>query len=248
MLVVVIVMEYDRDFLEEHRVLHTLHGSHAYGVARPDSDRDEKAVFLPPAQLLIGMESVNEIRRDEPVDLSAFSVKSAFRAIMAGTQNVVEVFFVSPDDIIAKTAIGEMLIERRSSFLSKSLAKSYFGFARGQSEKIQHGNINEQTRRKTAYHMIRSIKCGIEVLRDKALHTKRPEQERQLLHSIRDGAMKPERAVRRFEDLRSTFDELMDESNLRDGVDGSALQDLYIDIVKPHIRDYLKEESDGNNG
>lgn len=239
--------EYDREFVKRHRVLHTLHGSHAYGVDMPGSDRDEKAIFLPPPRLLIGMESVSEIRRDEPIDLSAFSLQSALQAVMAGTQNIVELFFVDDEDVIEKTTIGEALFERRDDFLSKNLAKSYFGFARGQSQKIQHGNINNETRRKAAYHMIRSIKCGIEVLDDRTLHTKRPEEEQELLYSIRKGAMKPQRALQRFEALRDTFDKLMDKSDLRESVDGAALQTFYLDLVKPEIYNYLNEEADHGN-
>ncbi|MFK7926651.1 MAG: nucleotidyltransferase domain-containing protein [Myxococcota bacterium] len=140
-----------------HTHLLVVAGSRAYGLNRPDSDVDLRGVAVPPAAFLHGFlrrfeqeddpEALGVFRSvltqveagaaPEKVEGSVYDLIKFIRLASDANPNMLDVLFGRDEEVRVQTAVGRRLREERGRFLSKRVAKTYAGYARGQLKRIQ---------------------------------------------------------------------------------------------------------------
>lgn len=140
-----------------------LHGSHAYGVERPDSDFDYYGVVIPPKDELF---PPNEIigygklknggnrftnyqeqhlidpsdKDKKEYDFNVLNIVDFCELAKSGNPNIVDCLFVPVRCITHTTAVGQLLRENRKLFLSKIMYHKYKGYAFSQLNKATSTN------------------------------------------------------------------------------------------------------------
>ena len=117
-------------------IFQTLHGSRAYGLARPGSDTDIKGVIVGPARWYFGFSPA-----PEQLELSAdhvhYELRKFMRLAAANNPSVLEVLFAHEDDHRVVTKTGERLLAARPTILSKRTADTFGGYALSQLSRIR---------------------------------------------------------------------------------------------------------------
>jgi len=126
-------------WLEKGIVNLTIHGSHAYGMARPESDVDVRGICVPPKEYFLGFASTFEQaeQKGDP-DLVIYDIRKFFNLASKCNPNVLEIINTAPSDWIVTTPTFEKLYENRHLFLSKAARWSYAGYAFAQLKRIKN--------------------------------------------------------------------------------------------------------------
>lgn len=113
-----------------------LHGSHAYGLARANSDLDLRGLIVGPPEWYLGFRG-----GPEQVELSAdhvrFELRKFFRLAAESNPGAVELLWVEPEAHRVLTPAGERLLAARQLFLSRKVAERFSGYAEAQFRRIQ---------------------------------------------------------------------------------------------------------------
>jgi predicted nucleotidyltransferase len=130
----------------------TLHGLHHGG----QDDRDEMAVYIEPAEYLLGLARAHGIKnglygfehyveRTQPegvrsgpgdLDLVAYSLRKYVRLALKGHATILLLLFVPDEHVHARTGLGEELQALRPALLSKRAGSGYQGYLRAQKERL----------------------------------------------------------------------------------------------------------------
>jgi len=118
-------------------IFETVHGSRAYGLAREGSDTDIKGIIVGPMDWYFapepGPEQIN-VRGDDHV---RFELRKFFRLAIAGNPTLLELLWTDPQHHLSVTPAGQRLLDARSAFLSKRVARSFAGYAMSQLKRIR---------------------------------------------------------------------------------------------------------------
>lgn len=166
-------------------ILQAVLGSHAYGMARPDSDYDRKGVYVSSAIDLLGLRPPKDtITRTDP-DYEYHEVGKFCRLALKCNPTVLEQLFLETDAYEVLTIEGEWLRAGRWSFLSSERVRGAFGgYAMDQIERLQRrgdGSFSSDTRKrreKHARHCFRLMAQGIDLLLTGNLTVKVPDPDR----------------------------------------------------------------------
>jgi len=117
------------------------HGSHAYGTNTPDSDVDEKGVcVLRDPKFYIGFSKFDQ--KDggwsDDADRQIYDIRKFVRLALACNPNIIEILFVTEDDVLKITPAGQLLRDNREMFLSRRAAKTFTGYALSQLKKVKN--------------------------------------------------------------------------------------------------------------
>lgn len=116
-------------WLEDRTIILSPTGSYAYGTNTDTSDKDYKGVCIPPVEYYLGLDSFNEYNTSggknfrntkDDVDVNIIHVNKFVRDAMQSVPNNIEILFVRPEDYIKVTPLGQILIDNRHLFLSKT--------------------------------------------------------------------------------------------------------------------------------
>lgn len=125
----------------KHTIYEVVHGSHAYGLARPESDLDIRGIAIPPSSYFFGFARAFEQHeskgRGEAPDLVIFDIRKFFKLAADSNPNVVELLWVPDDCHRLVTPIAERLIANRDLFLSKRAKHTFSGYAVSQLKRIK---------------------------------------------------------------------------------------------------------------
>jgi hypothetical protein len=117
-------------------IFETLHGSRAYGLARPGSDWDYKGVIVGPPAWYLGY-----VGGPEQVELGPdhfrFEIRKFMRLAAQANPTLLEILFTDPADHVVVTPAGERLLAARAAFLSKRVVGSFGGYALSQLKRIR---------------------------------------------------------------------------------------------------------------
>ena len=113
----------------------TVHGSRAYGLARPSSDWDTKGVIVGPSAwyhgFLGGPEQLGE------ADHVLYELRKFFRLAAEANPSLLEILYTDPQWHRVMTPAGERLLAARDQFLSRRVAGSFGGYALSQLKRIK---------------------------------------------------------------------------------------------------------------
>lgn len=130
-------------------IFKTLFGSHLYGTATPESDRDYRGVFLPDARRIVLGTTVEAVSHTtgsdatknsaDDVDETLFSLKKFLHLVSSGDTGALDMLFAVPlvrDGLLEGHTSKEIedVWDKREMFLSKNIS-STIGYCRSQASK-----------------------------------------------------------------------------------------------------------------
>ena len=125
-------------------------GSHLYGTSTPESDEDFVGIFVPDAEYLLGLKSIEKGEVDlgvksknaegkntkDAVDFKAYTLEKFAKLALDNNPNILETLFVNPDNIMFANDVGYKLLNLRYEFLSKRIKHRFLGYAFSQKHKM----------------------------------------------------------------------------------------------------------------
>ena len=117
-------------------IYETLHGSRAYGLARPGSDTDLKGLYVARRELYLGFLSERE-QVDLSPDHALYEIRKFMRLAAKANPSMIELLFTDPQDHLFVSEAGAMLLSQRSAFLSQLVEQTFARYASSQLKRIR---------------------------------------------------------------------------------------------------------------
>lgn len=127
----------DLPWLVDRTILLVTHGSHAYGLATPESDIDIKGVAVPPREYFHGFVHRFDQAETHDPDMVVYGIQKFFALAADCNPNIIEVLWADETDYRVLTVHGRMLVDMREDFLSKKARHTFAGYAHAQLKRIQ---------------------------------------------------------------------------------------------------------------
>ena len=178
-------------------------GSHAYGVAGPDSDKDYVEVYAEPPEYVTGtLRAKNMQFTSDTRDVSRYPLRNWANLTYLGNPNMVETLFIEPE--YAHPLWTEHITPIRESFLHAGMGDRFKGYATGQVRALE-GERNMKTSRpelverygwdtKWGYHALRVACEGVMLLFEGELRF--PLADAKFLTMVRNGQVKKEHLIK----------------------------------------------------
>jgi len=128
--------------IEPRTILLVNHGSHAYGLATPESDLDIKGVCIKPKACYFGFTQKFEqhekmASKGGGVDSVVYSLDKFANLAADCNPSIIEVLWVDPSDYRKVSPAGYRLLEMREQFLSRKAKHTFSGYAFAQLGRIK---------------------------------------------------------------------------------------------------------------
>jgi len=163
-------------------ILEAVVGSHAYGLATPESDQDFLGVYQTPTTAWLGLHQPQEsIVTHSPNDKAIHELGKFVRLCLQNNPTVMELLWL--DEYRVRTEVGDQLIAIRESFLSQKSRKTYGGYSVSQLERLKRredGSFSSDLRKRTekhGRHCYRLILQGGNILREGRLRVRLNDDE-----------------------------------------------------------------------
>lgn len=132
-----------RQLAESTTILRAPNGSRLHGVYLDgQDDRDEMAVFIPPPELVCGVDSLDHViardaaegERSKPgdLDLTMYSLRKFVALALKGNPSIAQMFWVPREMMIELGPSGEELLEMRPHLVAQNALKAYHGYLTAQ--------------------------------------------------------------------------------------------------------------------
>jgi len=137
----------EREMAEQNRILEIVAGSHLYGTATENSDKDFVGIFLPNEPYILGFKRIEEvdfsiIDKDEngkntehALDRKLYEFRKFISLVKDMNPNLTEVLFTNRENIVFINDIGKELLSLRQHFVHKGLKQKFLGYAFSQRHK-----------------------------------------------------------------------------------------------------------------
>lgn len=242
--------------LEPYCILKGYRGSIAHNTYEEKvtgDDKDIMGIFVPPPDIVFGINNMETIERMWEQKLSQkrtvvwdavyYTVPKFLRLLLKQNPNVIMLLWLSEKHYLKRTKWGRLLINCREQLLSKYCHQSFVGYARGQLHRMTHhgptgrmGAKRKELVKKFGYdvknggHLLRLLKMGIEALTLGEMIVERPDNN--MLLEIKRGEWPLQKVLDYADKLFGLLDEALVRSNLQDKVDGKFVNDLCMEIVR----------------
>lgn len=222
-------------------------GSIAHGLGVPESDHDYHGIYLDPPEALIGLRAERGAFRvrDQPEGVKSEAGDSEttfyglrkFAQLCAQANPTVMTLLYTPT-LTVPDMIG--LQANREMFLSKRLATTHVGYATSMFRRLT-GDLAPRTNRpeliakhgydtKAAFHAIRLLIQGHELLADGKMTMPMREDERQYLLSVRNGEVSEARVLADIVDWCGDIEQAGKTSYLPDEPDMAQINDWLVSV------------------
>lgn len=236
----------------------TLHGLHHGG----QDDRDEMAIFLEPAEFLIGLRVAKSGRRWRPfdhyiertqpegarsgpgdLDLVSYTLRKWLRLALSGNPTVLLLLFSPPETLLVCTERGAALRELAPAIVSRQAGPRYLGYLRAQKERLLGERGQRRVNRpeliaahgfdtKYAMHVVRLGHQGVELLTTGRLTLPIPEPTRSRIMAIRRGEWSEGDVVAEIEAVERSLVEANESSPLPDAPDYESVNAFIVDAYR----------------
>lgn len=126
------------DWLPARTIFLTRAGSHAYGLATPESDLDLRGLCIPPLEYFAGfLRKFEQAESHGAVDLTVFGLVKFFALAADCNPNIIELLFTDPSDWLLRSPVFDALVEHRQWFLSQKARQTFSGYAMAQLRRIK---------------------------------------------------------------------------------------------------------------
>lgn len=236
-------------------------GSHLYGCATSQSDRDLRGFVIEPAEYLLGRKTFRETSELDGEDTTVWGLSRFFQQLQKGSPNTFELLFVPESAILICSDEARLLFNNRNLFVSKRLLQPIAGFAISEWRKANLQTKNKETGEvyfsprvvgktrkeshaqhgystKNAYHAIRLMHQGIELAETGSITFPRPEREE--LSKLRSGSYTHAEVEDMFNELDSKFIALMSNSSLPAKTDQKEIDRLYFTMIQGKIKSFVE--------
>ncbi len=240
-------------------------GSVAYGVSNDTSDMDIYGYCIPPRDYVFPhlrgeipgftppgprFDQFQEHHVHDPsaeggkgrnYDFTIYSIVKFFRLCAENNPNLIDSLFVPRRCILHSTAIGEMVRERRHTFLHKGAWHKFKGYAYGQMHKMRTKQPEGKRKKaieefgydvKFAYHVVRLLNEVEQILLEGDLDL---ERNREQLKAIRRGDWSQKKIQDYFESKERQLEAAFAKSRLPERPDYDALQTLLLNCLEHHF-------------
>lgn len=112
-------------------------GSKLYGTSTPESDTDLRGFLVPPYEYLFGLSNFEQSVMREPEDRVVYSIRKFFELLIKGDPTATELLFVSKNQVVKSTYIGQMILGNKEMFLSQKLIYRILGYSESEWRKVQ---------------------------------------------------------------------------------------------------------------
>jgi hypothetical protein len=124
-------------WVSQRTIFLTRAGSHAYGMATPESDLDIRGVLIPPKEYFLGFaHRIEQVESNDP-DLIIYDIRKFFALAAACNPSIIELLWTAEEDHLLVTPLGRRLLEHRSLFLSRRAKQTFSGYAVAQMKRIK---------------------------------------------------------------------------------------------------------------
>jgi len=207
-------------------------GSHLYGCNVSTSDEDTRGFAIPPINVLLGRIKWEQYESKVP-DCVIYNISKFFALLEKSSPNTIEILFANKANILHVDDAGQTLLNNRELFLSKQIINPTVGFAISEWKKVKDSGLKMST--KNGAHVIRLLGQGIELLETGNITYPRPNAD--FLLKVRNGEICNSDLEVIYNDLRSKIQSAHDKSTLNENIDKDKLNELYIKIIKPSLRE-----------
>ena len=112
-------------------------GSHLYGTNTPQSDIDERGVFIPDYKYFLGFNYKVEQIEDKTNDITYFELRKFLHLACENNPNIIELLFIPSSKMLLVTPEWEEIINHRNYFVSKKSKFTFTGYAHSQFNRIK---------------------------------------------------------------------------------------------------------------
>ena len=236
----------------------TLHGLHHGG----QDERDEMAIFLEPAEFLVGLRLARTgsrwstfehfIERSQPegsrsgpgdLDLVSYTLRKWLRLALSGNPTVLLLLFSPPESLLVCTARGDALRALAPAIVSRQAGPRYLGYLRAQKERLLGTRGQRRVNRpeliaalgfdtKYAMHVVRLGYQGIELLTTGRLTLPMPEPVRSRIMQIRLGERSEDEVVAEIEKVEQQLIQANEASPLPERPDHERVNAFVVDAYR----------------
>ncbi|MFI7589152.1 DNA polymerase beta superfamily protein [Spongisporangium articulatum] len=220
----------DREVARQGEILRATVGSGVHGIAIAGTDdHDEMGVYVEPPEHALSLAPVQPhyVWRTQPegarsgpgdVDLVSYSLRKYLRLALKGNPTALLPLYAPEADLLHVAPLGEELRAMRAAFLSRQAAHRFLGFMRSQRDRMVAGrdvpNRPELVARygydvKYASHALRLAVQGLEVTRRATLTLPMPDDERELVLSVKRGEHEQGWVLERIDATAARVEELL---------------------------------------
>lgn len=180
------------------RVYTILQGSHAYGLATPESDHDWRGVFLLPNSSFLGLYPDPTKWENKATDQVFWELGHFCRLLLKGNPNIVSMLSAPLDCVYLEHLLMYDLIEMRSRLVSQSLRSAYVGWVHDEMRRVhasQHGPEGRpRGQSKRLSHVPRLIWEYVEAVEDGVIPGRIRPERLEIVRQIKSGEMPYEQA------------------------------------------------------
>jgi hypothetical protein len=238
--------DYFTDFkFRDNIILEGYRGSIAHGVYIKEGydDKDIFGLFIPPKEYVIGLQQYDHYEKiKQEWDVLYYSLRKFVSLALKGNPNVLCLLWLNQNYYTKITPIGQILINNRDIFTSKSCHASFVGYAYGQLRKMtKYGEMAHMGAKrkelvakfgydpKHGSHCLRLLKMGIEYLTTGELKVFR-DVDKQMLLAVKLGEWSLEKIQEEADRLFKLADEAFVRSTLPNKPDFEKAERLLIDL------------------